>query len=144
MDWLPKPSVLVPVDFSEASKEAVDLGLQLVDTPGHLHVIHVSPSILPTEIGYVWETFDEKQFLEAAEDALRKWLADAKYQDVDLLIKMGNPGYEIVNHAQDVLADLIVIPSHGRTGLKRLLLGSVAERVVRLADCPVLVLKPSK
>lgn len=143
MSWVPKTSVVVPVDFSDASKAAVDLALELVDEPGHLHVIHVSPSIFPTEIGYVWETYDEKQFLEAAEEALRNWLAEGKYQGIDLLVKLGNPGYEIVNHAQDVLADLIVIPSHGRTGVKRLLLGSVSERVVRLADCPVLVLKPA-
>jgi nucleotide-binding universal stress UspA family protein len=142
MSWLPKKSVVVPVDFSDASKAAVDMALEFVDAPGHLHAIHVSPSIFPTEIGYVWETYDEQQFMAAAEEALRNWLADAKYEGVDLVIKMGNPGHEIVNFAQDVLADLIVIPSHGRTGVKRILLGSVAERVVRLADCPVLVLKP--
>jgi nucleotide-binding universal stress UspA family protein len=142
MSWFPKASVVVPVDFSDASKAAVDLGLQLVDAPGHLYVVHVSPSIFPTEIGYVWETYDEKQYLEAAEAALGKWLADEKYQGVKRAIKMGNAGDEIVCHAQDVHAELIIIPSHGRTGLKRLLLGSVAERVVRLAACPVLVLKP--
>lgn len=142
MSSFPKKSVVVPVDFSDASKVAVDLGLQLVDVPGHLHIIHVSPSIFPTEIGYVWETYDEKEYLEKADQALRDWLANEKYQGVDRAIKMGSPGEEIVSHAQDVRAELIVIPSHGRTGLKRLLLGSVAERVVRLAECPVLVLKP--
>ena len=144
MPWLPKKSVVVPVDFSDASKAAVDLALELVDSPEDLHVIHVSPSIFPTEIGYAWETLDEKQYLEAAEKALRKWLADPKFAGADLLVKMGNPGLEIANHAQDVLAELIVIPSHGRTGIQRLLLGSVAERVVRLADCPVLVLKAAE
>jgi nucleotide-binding universal stress UspA family protein len=140
MSWLPKKSIVVPVDFSDASKEAVDLGLQLVDAPDHLHVIHVSPSI-PTDIGYVWEKYDEREYLQRAEDALRQWLADEKYRGVDLIVKLGNAAYEIVNHAHDMLADVIVIPSRGRTGLKRLLIGSVAERVVRLADCPVLVLR---
>ena len=142
MSWLPKRSVVVPVDFSDASKAAVGLGLELVDTPGHLHVIHVSPSIFPTDIGYVWETYDEREYLEKADQALRNWLADEKYHGVNLAIKMGNAGDEIIGLAQDVRAELIIIPSHGRTGLKRLLLGSVAERVVRLAECPVLVLKP--
>jgi nucleotide-binding universal stress UspA family protein len=142
MSWLNQRSVVVPVDFSDASKAAVDLAMELVDAPEHVNVIHVSPSIFPTEIGYVWEAYDEKDYLEKAEAYLKPWLADEKYHGVNHVIKMGSPGEEIVSHAQEVGAELVVIPSHGRTGLKRLLLGSVAERVVRLAECPVLVLKP--
>ena len=60
---------------------------------------------------------------------------------VQVNVAFGDPGDEITKHAETVHADLIVMPSHGRTGLKRLLIGSVAERVVRLAQCPVLVLR---
>jgi nucleotide-binding universal stress UspA family protein len=54
---------------------------------------------------------------------------------------LGEPAHGIADYAQDKKAELIVIPSHGRTGITRLLIGSVAERVVRLAHCPVLVLR---
>jgi nucleotide-binding universal stress UspA family protein len=56
-------------------------------------------------------------------------------------VRIGDPGAEIVKVATELKAGLIVMPSHGRTGLKHLLLGSVAERVVRTATCPVLVLR---
>ena len=59
-----------------------------------------------------------------------------KRQDV-----IGDPGHEITEYAEEIGASLIITPSHGRTGLSRLLIGSVAERVVRLAKCPVMVLK---
>ena len=56
-------------------------------------------------------------------------------------VEFGDPGNQIVDFAERISAELIVIPSHGRTGIERLLLGSVAERVARLAPCPVLVLR---
>ena len=60
---------------------------------------------------------------------------------VNLEIEFGDAGYRIADHAKQLNADLIVMPSHGRSGITRLLIGSVAERVVRLAHCPVLVLR---
>ena len=78
---------------------------------------------------------------EQVTQVLRERLADAKYSDVQIVIKIGDPGQSIVDFAASVQADLIITPSHGRTGIKRLLIGSVAERVVRLAHCPVLVLR---
>ncbi len=62
--------------------------------------------------------------------------------NVEILI--GDPGHEIANYAEELDAGLVVVASHGQTGLRHLLLGSVAERVVRLAKCPVLVLKHKK
>jgi nucleotide-binding universal stress UspA family protein len=78
---------------------------------------------------------------EQATQAIRERLKDAKYGDLHVTVLIGNPGHCIVSFAAEQGADLIVIPSHGRTGLARMLLGSVAERVVRLAHCPVLVLR---
>ena len=72
---------------------------------------------------------------------MRERFAAAKYQGIHCATASGDPGHEIVKYAEEIDADLIVIPSHGRTGLTRLLIGSVAERVVRLAHCPVLVLR---
>ena len=57
------------------------------------------------------------------------------------VVREGDPGLMIADYAADVQADLIVMPSHGYHGVKRLLLGSVAERVLRHANCPVLVLR---
>ena len=68
-------------------------------------------------------------------------LVSLKYAKAPIEILFGDPGHEITEFAERVKADLIVMPSHGRTGLSRLLIGSVAERVIRLAHCPVLVLR---
>ena len=73
--------------------------------------------------------------------ALKDKLADPKFDGVHIAITFGDAGQEVAEFAQSVKAGLIVMPSHGRTGLKHLLIGSVAERVVRLAHCPVLVLR---
>jgi nucleotide-binding universal stress UspA family protein len=112
-----------------------------VDAPEHLHVIHVLIDITPLEAGEVWGVIDPQARIEQAQRLLREKLADPKYQGVHTAVLMGEPAHGIANYAQEKQAELIVIPSHGRTGLTRLLIGSVAERVVRLAHCPVLVLR---
>jgi nucleotide-binding universal stress UspA family protein len=66
---------------------------------------------------------------------------DEKCRGLKIHVCYGDPGIEITKYAEDIKAGLIVMPSHGRRGIPRLLIGSVAERVVRLSHCPVLVLK---
>jgi len=141
MAYFPKKLVVVPVDFSQESLDAVEVGRQLVDAPEHLHVIHVLIDITPLEAGEVWGVIDPQTRIEQAQRLLREKLADPKYQGVHTAVLMGEPAHGIANYAEEKQAELIVIPSHGRTGLTRLLIGSVAERVVRLAHCPVLVLR---
>ena len=141
MAWFPKKNVMVPVDFSPESMEAIDVGLSLVDQPAHLHIVHVVIDITPLEAGEVWGVIDPQARIEQVEKTLREKLADPKYADIQLAVLLGEPAHGIANYAQEKQAELIVIPSHGRTGLTRLLIGSVAERVVRLAHCPVLVLR---
>jgi nucleotide-binding universal stress UspA family protein len=141
MAYFPKKTVLVPVDFSADSMEALDVGLELVDAAEHLHVVHVIVDITPLEAGEVWGVIDPQARVEQVERYLQEKLADPKYQGVRTAVLLGEPAHGIANYAQEKNADLIVIPSHGRTGLTRLLIGSVAERVVRLAHCPVLVLR---
>jgi len=141
MAYFPKSCVIVPVDFSPESLAAVDVGLQLVDSPQHLHIVHVIIDITPLEAGEVWGVIDPQSRVQQLEKLLREKLADAKYQGVHLSVLLGEPAHGIADYAQEKHADLIVIPSHGRTGITRLLIGSVAERVVRLAHCPVLVLR---
>ena len=68
-------------------------------------------------------------------------LLEMGYKTVRIEVRLGDPSTEIVDFAKDIAADLIVLPSHGRKGISRFLIGSVAERVVRLSPCPVLVIK---
>ncbi len=141
MAWFPKQTVLAPVDFSELSWEAVDTALELAAHASGVHVIHVLPVLEPAEPGVIWHTIDDETRSRHATQAVRERLADAKYRDVQVHIAFGDPGVEIADYARQIGADLIVLPSHGRTGIARFLIGSVAERVVRLAHCPVLVLR---
>lgn len=139
MVWLPKKCVVVPVDFSDASFDAVETARQLVEDSSHLFVIHVLPELTVTEPGVIWDTVDDDHRIRHAKEAIQERLAH--HGDVRVLVVVGDPGHEITDLAQQESADLIVMPSHGRRGIERLLLGSVAERVLRLSHCPVLVLK---
>ena len=141
MSWLPKQKVVVPVDFSDESLAAVDTALTLVADASHLHVIYVLPTIDMVEPELIWANVDHEARQHHAELALREKLPGPKYAALKLEVAFGDPSQEIAAFAQRIGADLVVLPSHGRTGLSRLLIGSTAERVVRLAHCPVLVLR---
>ena len=141
MSWLPKQTIVVPVDFSKQSKVAVDVALACVAGTSHVYLVHVLPVLSPVEPGVIWDTLTDASRCESAEVSLREWLDEPKYRGCHVKTIVGDPGCEITGHAKALAADMIVMPSHGRTGLKRLLIGSVAERVVRLAHCPVLVLR---
>jgi nucleotide-binding universal stress UspA family protein len=141
MTYFPKRLVVVPVDFSKESLAAVEVGLALVDSPQHLHLVHVLIDITPLEAGEVWGVVDPQSRIEQANKLLHEKLIGPQYQGVQTAVLLGEPAHSIANYAQEKHAELIVIPSHGRTGITRLLIGSVAERVVRLAHCPVLVLR---
>jgi nucleotide-binding universal stress UspA family protein len=141
MSWLPKNRVIVPVDFSENSLSAVDTALQLVAKPEDVTVVHVLQDMSPLEPGETWNTIDAQTRIRHAMTALRERLQGDAYARVTFDVLLGDPGHEIADLAEREKAELIVLPSHGRRGLRRLLIGSVAERVVRLAHCPVLVLR---
>jgi len=141
MPYFPKNCIVVPIDFSAESLAALEVGRQLVTSPEQLHVIHVVIDITPLEAGEVWGVIDPQARVQQVEKVLLEKLADPKYKGVHTAVLLGEPAHGIANYAQEKHADLIVIPSHGRTGLTRLLIGSTAERVVRLAHCPVLVLR---
>jgi len=72
---------------------------------------------------------------------LRDRFGDDRYRGAHIVVIFGDAGQEITDYALTHRAEMIVLPSHGRTGMKRWLLGSVAERVCRYAHCPVLVLR---
>ncbi len=141
MSGLKTEKVLVPFDFSEFSVRALETALDLVEDTSHVYVIHVLPVLGATELGVVWESVTDESREAQVQKVLAEQFAEERYRGIHFEIAFGDPGIEITEYAERLGADLIVLPSHGRTGLKHLLLGSVAERVIRFAPCPVLVLK---
>ena len=141
MSWLQKRCVVVPVDFSEGSFQAVGVAKEFLEKEGDLHVIHVTQPWNEHEIGGSWGQQTEEDRLRSIEKAIQEKLQAMDHEDVRIAIHMGSPPAEIVRYAEQVGAELIVMPSVGKTGLKHFALGSVAERVVRRAHCPVLVLR---
>lgn len=140
MSWLPKKTVLVPVDFSTASADALQAAITMVVQPKDLHVLYVtSPEGLLSVDGMV--THDAHAHANAATRQLSKFLADHHASEVIQLVREGDPGLIIADYAAECRADLIVMPSHGYHGVARVLLGSVTERVLRHAKCPILVLR---
>ena len=136
--------VLVPIDFSEESFQALTDTLEFIQDPSHLYVLHVLPRLNPAEPGVVWHTTDDQQRKQHVSKTFRERLNHPDIVDsLHFNVTIGSPSSEILDYAKEQGIELIVIPSHGKTGLGRFLLGSVAERVVRFAHCPVLVLRRS-
>jgi universal stress protein A len=133
--------ILAPTDFSASAIQAVTAAFELAQTFGAklslLHVIEVPAYAIEVALP-----------LEALERDARRELAlllpeaEAAYMDVTRLVDVGVPYQKIVETATAEQVDLIVMATHGRTGLSHLVLGSVAERMVRLAPCPVLTIRP--
>ena len=132
--------IVVPVDFSDEADGAVNVSLEIASGPEQITMVHVAPPIEPFEVGTIYLVDDETRHGRIA-DAMKKRYGDPKYRSVRFEVMFGDPGHEIAKFAKGLRAGLIIMPSHGRTGLAHLLIGSVAERVVRLAHCPVLVLR---
>ncbi len=135
-------NVVVPWDFSRMSKSALEATLDMVESADKIEVIHVTPYPASTEYGMIWGTFTEVDIGKNLEESFRKEMAEAGMSpDIKFTALFGDPGSRIVEFAKSKEASLIVISSHGHTGLSRIFMGSVAERVVRLSPCPVLVLR---
>jgi universal stress protein A len=132
--------IVVPVDFSEETDRALDYALDMASDPSLVHAVHVAPSTVLYEGGAVCNTSRDASRTQLTA-AFRERLTDSRYAAVQFDVRFGDLGDEILNCAEDLHAGLIVIPSHQRSGLAHLLLGSVSDRVVRHASCPVLVLR---
>lgn len=144
MKNLENKTVIVPYDFSDFALEAVDVALGMAAESTRLHVIHVVEPIVPIipidPTMSIPPSYDKERY-DQAQEQLQSTFGTEKYSRFQIHCEKGDPGTEIVNCARSLSADLIIIPSHGRRGLARLFLGSVAERVLQLAGCPVLVLR---
>jgi nucleotide-binding universal stress UspA family protein len=144
MSWLKKSCVVVPVDFSEHSFKAMDVAKEFVEETSNLHLIHVTRPWDEHNIGGSWGQETEAERLQSIENALQDRLEGTDCPDAHVAVHIGSPAVEISRYAEEAGAELIVMPSHGRTGIKHFALGSVAERVLRRAPCPVLVLREEK
>jgi nucleotide-binding universal stress UspA family protein len=136
--------ILVPTDGSEcadaAATEAVDLAATF---EAALHVVYVvDVAALPStiDVGYVSEALEDAG--EEAIERVRDRAAAAGVEDVETEVVYGTPHRSILQYADEADVDLIVMGTHGRSGLERYLLGSVTEKVVRTADAPVLTVRP--
>jgi universal stress protein A len=131
--------ILVPTDFSRPSEQALAYARSLAQRFGaSLHLLHVVNRPLLAE-GLAAEAFidESSDMVEVAQQRLRKQAPDAASANV----VFGYAAKSIVQHASQLGVDLIVMGSHGRTGIAHILLGSVAEAVVRTAPCPVLTVR---
>jgi len=133
--------IIAPVDFSDLSYTALDRAIEIAGTDGHIDALHVIAPLTVIEPGTMYDAITDETRVEAVVKYMREKMSGDKYARVTPHVTVGDAGREIANFAQTQQADLIVISSHGYGFVKHLLLGSVAERVVRLAHCPVLVLR---
>ena len=137
--------ILVPIDFSDCSKKALQYALPLAkEHEAALTLLYVVPPAYGAgEYGGIDYAQLEGSMKEGGEKELAKLAVDEVHGEVsaDALVRVGSPSQEIIETARSLPADLIVISTHGRTGLKHVFLGSVAERIVQRAPCPVFVVR---
>lgn len=138
--------ILVPTDFSECSEAAVKYARALAAAFGaSLHLLHVvqdpytqpwAAEAFPAPLGDLLE-----QWQSQARTRLVNLLPEAERSGAMIATEVGSPFFEVVRYAEEQKIDLIVIGTHGRGPLGHMLLGSVAEKVVRKAPCPVLTVR---
>jgi universal stress protein A len=136
--------VLVPTDFSDASRKALRYAARFAEQFGtRVSLIHVIEPVMSPDFTHFPLALDQEKVTEAARQRLaslgRNFLSPACLGD--LIVRNGSPFHEIAETARELKTDLIIISTHGYTGLKRALLGSTAERVVRHASCAVMTVR---
>jgi universal stress protein A len=139
--------ILVPLDFSECSKKALRYAVPFARQFGaSLSLLFVVQPYYPVSdmVPMDIDLLDER--MRKTSEAELTALKDSLEPDLkaSAMVRAGNPHVEIVEAARELGADLIILSTHGRTGLSHVLMGSTTERVVRHANCPVLVLRENE
>ncbi len=140
--------ILVPTDFSKFSQHALTYAAAFAEKFGaELYLLHVVqnlalviPEVIPVEPPL---TPSVEQLTNAVQSAFDRLISENRLHDLAIRreVREGTPFYEIVQYAREAAIDLIVMGTHGHTGLAHVLLGSVTEKVVRKAPCPVLTVR---
>ena len=144
--------ILVPTDFSEFSRYAPDYAITIAKTFEAkitlLHITNENELVALQQVSAYFEPGKLEDLLQQRESEDRKQLDGfispelKKGIEVETLHKVGIPFVEIIRTAKEKAVDLIVIATHGRSGLSHIIFGSVAEKVVRKSTCPVLSIRP--
>ena len=138
--------VLSPIDFSDSSREALDVAADVAKRYGsEVLLLHAVP-VIPDDTSLLHESAEEDARIEDARQRVQELADNLKQQGLQASAAIGlanDAASEILRVAEAENVDLIVIATHGMTGLRHLAFGSVAEKVVRTADCPALVLRKS-
>lgn len=139
--------ILVPIDFSDYSKKALQYTVKFAKSfSAELYLVYViEPMVYPADLsmGQMVIPQSEVNLSEKANNELAELATNAIGESLkyNILIKTGKPFMEVIETASEVDADLIIIATHGHTGVEHLLFGSTSEKVVRKAPCPVLTLR---
>ena len=142
-------NILFPTDFSDCSRSVLDYAISFAAANNcTLHLLYVieyegMPKVADSPKP---ETADPARIAQFV-DELKAMIAGRKDTDkvkIEYLVMQGHPFNEIIRAAEKVGADMIIMGTHGRTGFAQILIGSVAEKVVRHAECPVLTVKPPR
>lgn len=142
--------ILVPIDFSAHSKNALKYAIPMAEQfDAALYLVYVvEPTVYPADLGF------GQVVMPGIEDELREKGADELQELIEkeirgrvkasASVRTGKPHQEILLEAKEKKIDLIVIATHGHTGVEHMLFGSTAARIVRTAACPVLTIRPEK
>jgi nucleotide-binding universal stress UspA family protein len=138
--------IVAPTDFSDCAEEAWSLAQRAAQMLGiEMVLVHVfvEPPVYgdPPAAAAAWKVLAEAEKWVA--DELEKWADDARKRHITVrtVVRRGSPAAEIVELAAEEHADLVIMGTRGRGGVSRVLLGSVADRVIRTAPCPVLTVR---
>ncbi|MGB7086728.1 MAG: universal stress protein [Phormidesmis sp.] len=141
MVLISKDRILVPIDFSDRSLQALEDAIGFAEKASDIHVLHVLKPLEPTEPGVIWESVSDENRKANVQKLFSEKFSGDQYEALNFSIEVGDPTAEIIDYAETQNIGLIIMPSRGRTGISRFFMGSIAERVIRFAHCPVLVLK---
>lgn len=138
--------ILVPIDFSDNSKKALRYAIPFAQQfNAAITVVYVvEPAVFPSDFGFGQMNFPdvEKEMNEKAETELKQIIADLNSPvTVTPVVASGIPFVEVTTFADENDIDLIILATHGRTGVEHILFGSTAEKIIRKAPCPVLVVR---
>ena len=140
--------IVVPVDFSEITSKLVDYAVNMASRlSGMIHFVHAVHFYAgDMMLGFPYAHDCESKLIKNAEERMENLIADNKERCAGCTgeVVIGDPVEKIVDFARAKESDLIIISTHGVKGLEKILLGSVAERVLKRAHCPVLFLNPFK